>query len=72
MKKIVSNSHFGWGLKLRAALWAYRVVACNASIGTTPLNMVYSLDIIFPMEFLIPTLRVAKNSIGQAMNCQTG
>ena len=30
------------------------------SIGTTPFNLVYGLDAILPMKFLIPTLRVAK------------
>ena len=42
-----------------AALWAYRVTY-KTLIGTTPFNMVFSLDAILPMEFLSPTLRVAK------------
>ena len=35
-------------------------VAYTTSIGTTPLNMVFGLDTILLMEFLITTLRVAK------------
>ena len=42
-----------------AALWAYKVVY-KTLIGTTPFNMVFGLDTILPMEFFIPTLRVAK------------
>ena len=57
--KIVSDKRSDWELKLHAALWAYRV-AYKTSIGTTPFNMVFGLDAILPMEFLIPTLRVAK------------
>ena len=31
------------------------------TIGTIPFNMVYGLDAILPLEFLVPTLRVAKD-----------
>ncbi|MCO5567206.1 hypothetical protein L7F22_020894 [Adiantum nelumboides] len=60
LTKIVSDKRSDWELKLPAALWAYRV-AYKTAIGTTPFNMVYGLDAILPMEFLIPTLRVAKS-----------
>ena len=59
LTKIVSNSRTNWELKLNSALWAYRV-AFKTTIGTTPFNMVFGLDAILPIEFLIPTLRVAK------------
>ena len=59
LTKIVENSRTDWELKLYSALWAYRV-AYKTAIGTTPFNMVYGLDAILPMEFLLPTLRVAK------------
>ena len=59
LTKIVSDKKSDWELKLHAALWAYRV-AYKTSIGTTPFNMVFGLDAILPMEFLIPTLCVAK------------
>ena len=36
-------------------------MAYKTAIGTTPFNMVYGLEAILPMEFLIPTLRVARN-----------
>ena len=60
LKKVVSESKTDWELKLPSVLWAYRV-AYKTTIGTTPFNMVFGLDAILPMEFLIPTLRVAKN-----------
>lgn len=59
LTKIVENSHTDWELKLNAALWAY-CVAFKTAIGTTPYNLVFGLDAILPMEFLIPTLRIAK------------
>ena len=57
--KICGDSRTDWELKLYSVLWAYRV-AYKTAIGTTPFNLVFGLDAILPMEFLIPTLRVAK------------
>ena len=45
---------------LQLALWAYRV-AFKSSTGTTPFNLFYGMNAILPMDFLIPTLQVAKN-----------
>ncbi|MCO5575728.1 hypothetical protein L7F22_029531 [Adiantum nelumboides] len=59
LTKIVSESRADWDQKLHSALWAYRV-AYKTSIGTTPFNMVYGIQAILPLEFLIPTLRVAQ------------
>ena len=36
-------------------------MAYKTSVGTTPFDLVYGLNAILPMEFLIPTLRVAKS-----------
>ena len=69
LTKIVSGSKTDWELKLHSAIWAYRV-AYKTALGTTPFNMVYGLDAILPMEFLIPTMNVAKELTGQDMNCQ--
>ncbi|WP_219824463.1 hypothetical protein, partial [Enterobacter cloacae complex sp. 4DZ1-17B1] len=49
-----------WDQQLHSTLWAYRV-AYKTSIGTTPYNMLFGLNAILPIEFLIPTLRVAKS-----------
>ncbi|WP_176691493.1 DDE-type integrase/transposase/recombinase, partial [Enterobacter cloacae complex sp. GF14B] len=60
LTKIVSESRTDWDQKLHSTLWAYRV-AYKTSIGTTPYNMVFGLNAILPIEFLISTLRVAKD-----------
>ena len=57
--KIVEASRTDCKLKLHSTLWAY-CVAYKTSTRTTPFNMVYGLDAILPMEFLLPTLRVAQ------------
>lgn len=59
LTKIVEGSRNDWEKKLHSVLWAYRT-AYKTSIGTTPFNLVFGLDAILPIEFLVPTLRVAK------------
>lgn len=59
LTKIVGSSKIDWELKLDFALWAY-YVTFKTTIDTTPFNMVFGLDVILPMELLIPTLWVAK------------
>ncbi|MCO5558467.1 hypothetical protein L7F22_012051 [Adiantum nelumboides] len=60
LTKVVNDSRADWDQKLHLALWAYRV-AFKTSIGMIPFNMVYGIQAILQLEFLIPTLRVAKN-----------
>ncbi|MCO5556414.1 hypothetical protein L7F22_009963 [Adiantum nelumboides] len=60
LTKIVSEWRADWDQKLHSALCAYRV-AYKTSIDTTPFNMVYGIQAILPLEFLIPTLRVARD-----------
>lgn len=53
LTKVVSESCLLWEIKLALVLWAYRT-------GTTPFQLVYDQNAILPIEFLVPTLRVAK------------
>ena len=59
LTKIVSGSKSDWDSNLHSTIWAYSI-AYKTTIGTTPFNMVYGLDAILPVEFLIPTMRVAQ------------
>ena len=56
--KIVEDNRTHWEQKLPSVIWAYRC-AYKTALHTTPFNLVYGLDAILPIEFLIPTLRVA-------------
>ena len=58
--KLVTTTKSDWEMLLQSALWAYRV-AFKSSTGTTPFNLMYGMNAVLPMDFLIPTLRVAKN-----------
>ena len=59
LTKVVEGTQIDWDQKLHSVLWAYRT-AYKTAIGTTPFNLVFGLNVILPIEFLIPTLRVAK------------
>jgi len=58
LKKIVSENRGGWDQKLNSALRAFRTTF-KATTGQTPFSLVYGLEAIIPMEFLVPTLRIA-------------
>ena len=58
LTKIVSESRTDWEQKLPSVLWAYRT-AYKTAVGTTPFHLVYGLNAILPIEFLVPTLRFA-------------
>ena len=59
--KLITTTRSNWEMLLQPALWAYRI-AFKSSIGTKPFNLVYGMNAILPIDFLIPTLQVrAKN-----------
>ncbi|MCO5567278.1 hypothetical protein L7F22_020968 [Adiantum nelumboides] len=60
LTKVVSTGRTDWEMNLHAALWAYRV-SFKTTLNVTPFNLVYGLDAILPIEFLLLTLRVAKD-----------
>ena len=45
-------------MKLNSALWAFRT-AFKVSTGLTPFRLVYGMEVVVPMEFIVPSLRVA-------------
>ena len=58
IKKIVSKNKYDWDQKLDSALWAFRTTI-KVSTGFTPFKLVYGLEAVVPMEFLVPSLRIA-------------
>lgn len=56
---IVEGNQMDWEQKLYRVSWAY-YVAYKMTMNKTPFDMVFSLDAILPIEFLIPTFRAAQ------------
>ena len=58
LTKVVEGNRGTWECKLPSVLWAYRT-AYKTSVGSTPFELVYGLNAVLPIEFLMPTLRTA-------------
>ena len=54
----MSDSKRDWDVKLPAALWAYRTTY-KVTTKATPFSLVYGLEAILPIEFEVPSLRIA-------------
>ena len=57
LKMIVNENRTDWDQKLHSALWAYRTLY-KTSIKSTPFRMAFGLEVVMPVEFQIPTLRI--------------
>ena len=55
LTKVVEGSRSNWEQKLNSVLWAY-CMAYKTIINTTPYELVFRLNAILPIDFLIPTL----------------
>lgn len=58
LTKIVQANKRDRDKKLDSALWAFRT-SYKVTTGMTPFRMTYGLEAIAPMEFIIPSLRIA-------------
>jgi hypothetical protein len=47
-----------WDLRVPTILWAYRTT-CKKLTMQTPFKLVYGLEAVVPMEYLVPSLRIA-------------
>jgi hypothetical protein len=57
LTKIFSVNSDDWDLRVPTVLWAYRTT-CKKLTTQTPFNLVYGIEAIVPMEYLVPSLRI--------------
>ncbi|MCO5557090.1 hypothetical protein L7F22_010646 [Adiantum nelumboides] len=67
LKKIVQEDHKDWDLKLDSALWSFKT-AFKVTTRMTPFKIVYGLEVVVPMEFLVPSLRVSTEKMSPALS----
>ncbi|MCO5548067.1 hypothetical protein L7F22_001524 [Adiantum nelumboides] len=59
LTKIVHNEPHNWDEQLQTTLWAYKT-AYKVTTGMKPFRMVYGTEVVVPLEFIVPSLRMAK------------
>ena len=57
LTKICSVNMDDWDLRVPVVLWAY-MTTCKKLTMQTPFKLVYGLEAIVPMEYLVPSLRI--------------
>jgi len=58
LKKVYNKQSNDWNMHVPLILWAYRTT-CKKLIGQTPLRLVYGIEVVMPMEYIVPSLRIA-------------
>ncbi|MCO5598130.1 hypothetical protein L7F22_052222 [Adiantum nelumboides] len=69
LKKIVQENKKDWDEKLDSALWSFRT-AFKVTTGMTPFRLVYGLEAVVPMEFVVPSLRVTAEKMTPKLSVQ--
>ena len=56
IKKLLKQNKRSWDSMLKYALWAYKIIVKKA-IGTSPFQLVYGTDAVFPVQLGIPVMK---------------
>ena len=57
LNKVCNAQRSDWDLRLPLILWAYRTT-CKKLTRQTPFRLVYGVEAIMPMEYIVPSLRI--------------
>ena len=60
IKKVLNENKKSWHLHLKYALWA-NWIGTKKSIGTSPFQMVYGIDVVLPINLALPVMKPWKD-----------
>jgi len=58
LTKVFNTQRSDWDLRIPTILWAYQMT-CKKLTGQTPFRLVYRVEAVMPMEYIVPSLRIA-------------
>ena len=61
IKKVLTENKKAWHIHLKYSLWANRI-STKRSIGISPFQMVYGIDVILPINLALPVMKLWHDS----------
>ena len=58
LQQMVGRAKYSWNLEQFSVLWDYRTTV-KTSTGFTPFQLVYKFEVILPIEWEIPSLKLS-------------
>jgi len=58
LTKVCNAQCSDWGLRIPTMLWAYQTT-CKKLTRQTPFRLVYGVEVVIPMEYIMHSLRIA-------------
>jgi hypothetical protein len=61
---LLEDNKRAWDSKLKFALWADRVTT-KKSLGTSPFQLVYGVEVVFPTQLALPVVKLFQDYEGE-------